>query len=128
MSGKWEIPVSDIEAVQEIMQRPLRYRQLAIWDYLLPPDDSLEVYRQNLKAAGKGRAAKLRAAAVARHQDRYGHEADYDQHGQCRVCSTRRYLKSYRLRNDIPLDAPIMSKAEASRLGVAARKRKGQAA
>lgn len=102
-----EIPVWNVEVYDEIMRRPIRYRQLAFWDWQLPEDESLVVYEANLRALGKTREAKMRAAAIARHLARYGHEADYDRHGKCRECTRLRVAKRYREQHGIPLDAPL---------------------
>lgn len=115
-----EIPVADPEAFEQLMLMPYRYRQEAqcrgqlTFDWTLPPDDSLKVYRANLRALrGNQQAEAHKAATEARHLAKFGHEMDRDIRGKCRTCNLRRTTKRYRLEHGIPLESPLMSRADA---------------
>jgi hypothetical protein len=99
MSGRREIPVADIEQVDEIMRRPYRYRQLLLWTWQLPEDCSLDVYRENKRV--------LRAAQPCK----YGHTSGRYQRsdgrlGECIECRRIKDIARYRLARAIPLEAP----------------------
>lgn len=115
-----EIPVADVEVFEQLMLMPYRYRQEAqcrgqlTFDWTLPPDDSLKVYRANLRALrGNQQAEAHKAATEARHVSKFGHEMARDARGKCKTCNAVRLTKRYRMEHGIPLDAPLMSPREA---------------
>jgi hypothetical protein len=117
MSGR-EIPVADIELVERLMQLPLRVRQEVTagqlsFDWTLPEDTSLKAYRDNLRELRRKRPCQ------------YGHESRKDKRGRCLECQRIQDVVKYRLARGIPLDAPLMSPAEACRRAAAAKRAKG---
>lgn len=120
MSSKWEIPVPNIELFEGYEQLPLRYRYDRIagqlsFDWTLPPDDSLKVYRENLRVLGKlpTRAESRRRNAEDAHPERFGHKMDRMPSGKCRICNRKRLAARYRIAAGIPLEAPKMTSREA---------------
>lgn len=93
-----EILTADPQMWAELMAKPYRYRQLTIWDWQLPKDDSLEVYRQNLKAL---------KAKQGPPPCRYGHTGGRHRNGECAECRRISDVVRYRTARGIPLDAPI---------------------
>lgn len=104
-----EFPTADPQMWFEIMAKPIRYRQLTIWDWQLPEDDSLEIYRQNLRTV---RARRRQAAPC-----RYGHTSGRYANGDCKECRRIGDNVEYRTARGIPLDAPLMTPSEAGRRG-----------
>jgi hypothetical protein len=93
-----EFPVADPQMWAELMAKPYRYRQLTIWDWQLPKDDSLEIYRQNLKAV---------KAKQGPPPCRYGHTGGRHRNGECAECRRISDVVRYRTARGLPLDSPI---------------------
>lgn len=114
-----EIPVANIEFYEQLQFMPYRYRQNSVagqltFDWTLPEDTSLKVYRANLRAVrGNVQAQHYKANTEARHVAKFGHKMDRDVRGKCRACNLRRTTARYRLEHGIPLNTPLMTRAEA---------------